>query len=262
MKSTVYMVFGNLRGWDERLALMVELDDVSDVLNPTSGGRFGTVRVGVGEAYGPIVMDSPTPQGRTVIVYGGEYAPDWASTSMPEEFGWTRTSDIPIGMSNPLMELDALVLRFDGPESISAWMRTVWIAEAPRPMERISLRAGDEGGPEMALRTLEVGLEPEPDGRKVPYAVFTCPSSIDAEQLREHGWVHDAWSHDRDEDFWHLHKLSGAVEVFTEPLLGYSLVSSVTIHDLSGFDAVTISELPRDVRQALAAEIANNTTSR
>lgn len=258
MTTTLFLMFGSLRGWDERFSLRLDLEDASDVLTPTTGGRFGTVRVGPEVTYGPIVMDSPGRSGRTIILYGGENIPDWATGGMPAGFGWERAEDIPIGMSNPLMEIDALVLRFTSPDQITAWIRTIWRPEAPRPLERIEILAGDEDGPTLSLRTLEVGIEPADDGRKIPYAVFSSPTPLDEDEMRSNGWIQEPWTHDRDDEWRHLHQLCDAAEVFTEPLLGYSLVSSAKIHDFSKLDAITLADLPKDVRDALAAELQKN----
>ncbi len=80
-----------------------------------------------------------------------------------------------------------------------------------------------------------------------------CPLAAEVRsELNAQGWVREPWVAAKIDAWKGLDSLADAVESHAATVLGFGMVTRVTVHLPDGIDNAVLPLLPRDVRTALA----------
>ncbi|MDQ1248852.1 MAG: hypothetical protein QG597_3226 [Actinomycetota bacterium] len=252
----VFVVFGDLRGWEQQHVRRCETRNLSEIVHIDDG--FATVSVGMETVFGPIVYDAIDDESRSIVVYAGRSIPGWVPQRELAAFDWVPYDDLPLGTNVAMEGLDALLLGVDDVGQTSGLTRTIWLPYLPRPMERITIPLGDgHDSPRIRVRVLEVGDDRIVDGETTPFAVLWCDEPLPVSTLQAHGWCVETWVPEKIGAWTGLNELSKRIESHATKFLGFAMATSVTLHHPDGIGefASTLPLLPADVRTALRAAL-------
>lgn len=232
----------------------------SDQIVYGDGGQpFAELEMGPVPVAGPIIHQTMSDAGHLqVMVLVDVLAPSWVTAGTPVDWGWQPVDELPKPSRYPF-PVDVLLLASNWAGSFDGWSSSQWCDADMKAMQRTTVPVSPGSADQIQVRVLETGV----DGHGVGYAVVFTPDRpvVDAADLDRHGWRREPWVRVRRQSWSDLADLAEAIEALTVPVFGSSVVSEVTIHDVTAVNADVLYLLPEDVRDALTDALAADPTN-
>ena len=126
----------------ERRVVSTVVDGQTTVVRREPTLPLARVQVGVREVFGALVLDEAASEGPVVVSVAGS-VPTWLDDGDVRAAGWQPTEEVPDGLTDPLWEVELHLWVFTDRGHPRCWACSLWLPYIPRPMERLTVTAGD-----------------------------------------------------------------------------------------------------------------------